>query len=133
MSKNSEMLAKVAAIRGLVPAKDFTAFISALLDARQELARSEVDLEKVRVARDVAITQMRLKHELYRQVFERILDERRDAIEKHFQVIERGLQMEDRELVLGGLAGLGRIVAASPFADLKGLSEALERDQRIEI
>lgn len=133
MTKQNQMLMRLSAVKDLVPTADVTAFMSALLTARTELARSEVDLEKVHAAREVALTQIRLKHDLYRQAFEKIFGERRDAIEKHFLILEKGMAQDDRELILGALKGLGQIVASSPFSDLKALSEALEGGQSIQI
>ncbi|MCL4822617.1 MAG: hypothetical protein KJZ57_00240 [Anaerolineales bacterium] len=133
MTKKSDMLVRLAEVRDLVPTQDVTAFVSAVLDARRELAKSEVDLERIQATREVALTQIRLKHDLYRQVFERIFDERRDAIQKHFEVLEKGMAADDKELILGALKGLGQIVAASPFSDLKALADALEGGQSIQI
>ena len=133
MSKKNDMIVRLAEVRDLLPAQEVTAFMSALLEARRDLAKSEVDLAKVEAAREVALAQIRLKYDLYRQVFQRIFDERRDAIEKHFEILAKGMEKDDRELVLGALKGLGQIVATSPFSDLKALAEALETGQRIEI
>jgi len=133
MTKKSDMLARLSEVRALLPAQEVTAVLTALLDARKDLAQSEVELEKVHAAREVALTHIRLKHDLYRHVFDRIFDERRDAIEKHFQILERGMERDDRELILGALKGLGQIVASSPFSDLKALGDALESGQSIQI
>jgi len=133
MTKKSDMLVRLAEVRDLVPTQEVTAFVSAVLDARKELAKSEVDLERIQATREVALTQIRLKHDLYRQAFERIFDERRDAIQKHFEILEKGMAADDKELILGALKGLGQIVAASPFSDLKALADALEGGQSIQI
>lgn len=133
MTKKSDMLVRLAEVRDLVPTQEVTAFVSAVLDARKELAKSEVDLERIQATREVALTQIRLKHDLYRQVFEKIFDERRDAIQKHFEILEKGMAADDKELILGALKGLGQIVAASPFSDLKALADVLEGGQSIQI
>jgi hypothetical protein len=133
MTKKSDMLVRLAEVRDLVPTQEVTAVVSAVLNARNELARSEVDLAKVQAAREVALTQIRLKHDLYRQVFEKIFDERRDAIQKHFDILEKGMASDDKELILGALKGLGQIVASSPFSNLKELARALEGGESIQI
>jgi hypothetical protein len=127
------MIQKITQIKDLVPSQDVTAFMQAIMDARRDETHSRTELEKVRAAREVALTQIQRKHELYRQVFDRIFDERRDAIAKHFEIIDRGIASNNQELILGALKGLGQIVATSPFSDLKILADALEGGARIEI
>lgn len=127
------MIQKIAQIKDLLPSRDVTAFMQAIMDARSDEARSRTELEKAKAAREVALKQIQLKHDLYRQVFDRIFDERHDAIAKHFEIIDRGIASNNQELIFGALKGLGQIVATSPFSDLKVLGDALEDGARIEI
>lgn len=133
MTKKQSVMAKMGEVQKLVPTQDALAFMKAIMEARRDEAQSRVEMEKVMAAREVALTQIRSKHELYRQVFDRIFDERRDAIAKHFEIIDRGIASNNQELILGALKGLGQIVAASPFSDLNVLAAALESGAKIEI
>lgn len=133
MTKKQSLVAKLGEVQKLVPTQDALAFMKAIMEARRDEAQSRVEMHKVMAAREVALTQIKLKHELYRQVFDRIFDERRDAIAKHFEIIDRGIASNIQELILGALKGLGQIVAASPFSDLNVLASALEGGAKIEI
>jgi hypothetical protein len=113
--------------------EDVTAVFAAMLEARKEERESRIELEKIRAARDVALAAITQKHDLYRMVFDKIFAERRDAIAKHFELIDEGIATNNQRLILGALQGLGNIVATSPFSDLRFLSQALERGDRIEI
>ena len=117
----------------LIPTEDVLAFLTAIIEARREELRSREEMERVAAARQVALAQIRSKHALYRLVFDRIFDERREAIAKHFAIIDRSVATGDARLLLGALNGLGEIVAASPFTDLKRLAATLENDVPIEI
>ncbi|WP_394838668.1 hypothetical protein LVJ94_17395 [Pendulispora rubella] len=123
---------KLGAVKGLVPTADALRFLTALMDARKEEVRSRVELAKIEAARATAISQIRARADLYRQVFDRIFDERREFIEKHFEIIARGMASNDESLILNGLNGLGKIVATSPFANLASIAEVLEGDKEIE-
>ncbi|WP_129726028.1 hypothetical protein [Ectobacillus funiculus] len=83
--------------------------------------------------REVLLTEIQRKYDLYEKVFERIFDERKIAINKSFEVIDRGLETNDRELISSGLQSLSRVVSSSPFANLQQLSSALEGNNIIEI
>src|SRR4051812_674369 len=119
--KAKEVAKKLNGVRDLIPVQDVTKVLTAILEAHKEERTSRIEMKKVQVAREVALTSIRLKHDLYRQVFERIFEERRDAITKHFEIIDKGIAANNQELILGALKGLGQIVAASPFSDLKQL------------
>jgi len=101
--------------------------------ALRDLAESAVAVSKVNAARDVALEAIRQKHDLYRQAFDQLFAERREIIQKHFKVLDRGLATNDQAVVLGALQGLGQIVAKSPFMDLRLLAQALESGETIEI
>lgn len=116
-----------------LPAQDVLAFFKALNEARKEEAASRIELAKVRAAREIALTNIYAKHDLYRMVFDRLFKDRRDAIEKTFEIIDKGIASNDQDLILGALRGLSQIVAASPFSDLDMLAQALEGGGRIQI
>jgi hypothetical protein len=82
--------------------------------------------------RDVLLTEIRRKYDLYEKVFEHIFAERKMAIHKSFEIIDRGLESNDRELISSGLH-ISKIVSSSPFSDLQALSNSLENNKFIEI
>ena len=81
--------------------------------------KTRVELKRVEAAREVALEAIRSK-------------QRRDAIAKHIVIIDKGIASNNQELILGGLRGLGQIVAASPFSNLHELERVLEGEGTIE-
>jgi hypothetical protein len=62
--------------------------------------------------KDVVLAEITNRYQLYRTVFDRIFDERKDAIDRHFDIIDRGIAASDKQLILAGLEGLSRIVSS---------------------
>ena len=79
------------------------------------------------------LTEIAKRYELYHRVFDKIFEERSGAIDRHFDIIDRGIASGDKELIVHGLEGLSRIVSASPFANIQELSKLLESGRTIEL
>jgi len=124
---------RLSKLKKFVPGEDVTAALVMVTQAFNEAAGSYVEVRKVEARREVALQAIREKHDVYRRVFDQLFSERRDAIAKHFEIIDKGIASNNQELILGALRGLGQIVAASPFTNLKLLTEALEGGEKIEI
>lgn len=100
---------------------------------RADIARSEVEIRNLEVKEKVLLTEIEKKYDLYNRVFKEIFDERRDAITKSFDIIDRGLADGDKDLISMGLTNLSTVVASSPFSNLKGLSDVIESGGSIQI
>ena len=81
----------------------------------------------------MVLTEITKRYELYQSVFDHIFDERKQAIDRHFDIIDRGIAANDKDLIIQGLKGLSTIVSSSPFANLQELSELLESGRKVEI
>ena len=55
------------------------------------------------------------------------------AIQKYFEIIDKGLAENNRELISIGLSHLSQVVTTSPFSDINSLSKKLESNEIIEI
>ena len=75
----------------------------------------------------------RKKYDLYNKIFTEVFVERRMAIQKYFEIIDRGLAENNRDLISMGLSHLSQLVATSPFSDVATLSKKLESKEIIEI
>ena len=76
---------------------------------------------------------MELKYQLYNKIFYEIFSERRISINKSFEIIDKGIAEQDREIISLGLSTLSEIVTTSPFLDFQSLSNALENKEKNEI
>ncbi|MBL8212448.1 MAG: hypothetical protein JNK87_17165 [Bryobacterales bacterium] len=126
-------LAHLEGISKIMPSADALAFLSSLIGAYCEQQNLRRDLARIEAMRDSVLTEMTNRYDLYHRVFDRIFDERRQAIDRHFDIIDRGISRSDKELIIQGLQGLSAIVSSSPFANLHELSKLLESDRKVEI
>jgi hypothetical protein len=133
MKKNDIRWAKVNEIAKYMPAADVLTFFNNLLEAHREEQTTQREIARIAAVKDVVLAEITNRYQLYRTVFDRIFDERKEAIDRHFDIIDRGIATSDKQLVLAGLDGLSRIVSSSPFANIQELSKLLESGKRIEI
>lgn len=120
-------------IEDIIPIPKVESFFLDLMEAYKENQRNKVELEKIKVKREVVLKEMEMRYDLYNRIFHEIFHERRAAINKSFEIIDKGMENDDKELISMGLSSLSRIVSSSPFADLAYLSDSLENDKIIEL
>ena len=131
MKKRKKIISKsnmqrVDKISDIMPAADVAKFFQDLMYVYNE--NKKIDLEK-----EALLHEMELKYELYNKIFYEIFSERRLAINKSFEIIDKGIANQDREIISLGLSTLSKVVTTSPFLDLESLSNALENNEKIEI
>jgi hypothetical protein len=131
--KTDLRLKKLNEVTQYLPGTDVLSFFNKLLEAHQEYQHTERDLARISAMKEVILTEITSRYDLYHTIFDRIFDERKEVIDKHFDIIDRGIASDDKQLVLAGLEGLGRIVSTSPFANVQELSKLLESGRKIEI
>lgn len=132
-SKTTALMKKVEKVSNLIPAQNTLSFFENLTIAYKEHQVSMRHIAELEAKKEYLIKEMENKYELYHKVFDNIFDERRMAIGKSFEIIDKGLKDNDRELISMGLKSLSTIVSSSPFGDLAKLSNMIENNQVIEI
>jgi len=116
-----------------IPAADVAKVLDTFAQARVELAQTERDIVRIEATRDLLITEMQMRYGLIHKALGAVFAERREALDRHFEIIERGMESEDRQLVVAGLNGVANIVSSSPFSDLDKLGRLLDSGGTIEI
>jgi len=116
-----------------MPTADALAFMNQLQGAYVTYRQTEVQLKTVEAQREVLITEIQQRYDLYHKVFDNIFDERKMAINKSFEIIDEGLKNNDRELVNIGMQGLSKVVSSSPFANVEQLTNLIESGHKIQI
>ncbi|MDM5329848.1 hypothetical protein [Neobacillus sp. CF12] len=134
-SKNvgQQALKKLDQVSDVIPSTDVLNFFNKLTVAYKEAKVTERELAKIQAQKEVLLTEMEKRYDLYHKVFDRIFDERKVAIAKSFEVIDLGLQQGDKELVSIGMQGLSKVVSSSPFANIEQLTNMIEGNRVIEI
>ena len=112
---------------------DPTSFFKTLMEVYKEGKKTDLEIEQLRMKKEILLAEMEKKHDLYNKIFTEIFVERRMAIQKYFEIIDRGLAENNRELISIGLSHLSQVVTTSPFSDINSLSKKLESNEIIEI
>ena len=112
---------------------DPTSFFKNLIEVYKEGKKTDLEIEQLRLKKELLLMEMEKRHELYNKIFTEIFVERRRAIQKYFEIIDRGLAENNRELISMGLSHLSQVVTTSPFSDINALSKKLENNEIIEI
>lgn len=125
--KNFEISSKI------LPPTDIMSTFKMLMEIKRENDEVKKEIKKIEATKELLIHEMTLKFDLYHKVFGQIFDERKQSINKSFEIIDRGLKENDKDLISMGLNSLSQVVSASPFSNLAELSKLLEGGGRIEI
>ncbi len=112
---------------------DPTSFFETLMEVYKEGKKTDLEIEELRMKKEILLAEIEKKHDLYNKIFTEIFVERRMAIQKYFEIIDRGLAENNRELISIGLSHLSQVVTTSPFSDINSLSKKLESNEIIEI
>jgi hypothetical protein len=97
---------------------------TAIDNNKREIAKYE-SIERIKIAG------IQKKYSLMRSVFSELFAERRAAINKDFEVIDKGFQENNYALIEKGLSSLSQVVTASPFADIVSFHKMLESDDQV--
>jgi len=89
--------------------------VGKIFEYAREKTITKREIERYRAMRDVAITQITEKYKFAREYMNKTFAERRMVIEKQFEVIDKGLETHDYQLVNAGLQHVTAIVKDSPF------------------
>jgi hypothetical protein len=131
--QTGKALKKLEQVSDIVPSTDVLNFLNKLTDAYKEAKVTERELAKIQAQKEVLLTEIEKRYDLYYKVFDHIFDERKVAIAKSFEIIDKGLQEGDKDLISIGMQGLSKVVSSSPFANLEQLSGLIEGNRVIEI
>ena len=67
---------------------DPTSFFKTLMEVYKEGKKTDLEIEQLRLKKEVLLTEMEKRHELYNKIFTEIFVERRMAIQKYFEIID---------------------------------------------
>jgi len=130
MMMNS-FLKKLVSAKQYLPAPDITKFFNNLVELHQQNLENKKDLKKLDVSRDILVTEIQLKYDLYEKVLFCIYKEREMVIKKNMEVIDEGIKNKNEALILQGLINISDIVVKSPLKDLSLLKKAIDSNENI--
>jgi len=133
LAKPKDMLSNLDEILEVIPAADVLELVKTLGDAYAESQVTEREIARISAQKEILLKEIDQKYELYHKVFDKLFSERKVAVDKSFEIIDKGLEADDKELISMGLKSLSQIVSSSPFSDVDKLSKMLEGNQTITI
>lgn len=81
----------------------------------------------------VMTTEINRRYDLWEKVFTEVFRERRVSILKFFEIIDKGMETNDKQLINMGLMNLSNMVATSPFANIDQIINAINTGQQVSI
>ena len=109
-----------------IPAEEIPRLFELLLESRKESELTKREIKKYDSMKDVMIREITGKYQFYEFFFSRIFAERGEAIKKDFEIIDKGMKENNRDLINTGVSGLSQVVASSPFTDMEKLRKMIE-------
>ncbi|MGZ2371760.1 hypothetical protein ACXR6G_18420 [Ancylomarina sp. YFZ004] len=85
-----------------------------------------LDNENLKIKGD--IMNMALKFQQTQYLLDKIFSERSSVIDKHFEIIDRGLKEGNDELMLQGLKNVSNFVSQNPLENFDKFCEVLDND-----
>lgn len=132
-SNSLQLLSKVKAVSKVIPAADILSTMKMLIEANRDNNQTKREIAIIDAKKEFLVREMELKYDLYYKVFGTIFSERKRAIDKSFEIINKGLKENNQDLISMGLGSLSHVVSASPFSNLSELSKLLNSGKDIEI
>ena len=109
-----------------IPAEEIPRLFQLLLESKKETEQTKREAKKYDAMKEVMIQEITGKYDFYEFLFSKIFTERAEAIKKDFEVIDRGIKQNNRDLVFAGVSGLSQLVSSSPFTDMEKLQKVLK-------
>ncbi len=104
---------------GKVGEKVITEVAKSFFDYLKTKEQERTKREAIIAKRDVLTAEINAKKELLSEIFKGIFDERQNTINKLFDVLDKGIEKGDSDLIDKSLSGILTIIQTSPFANFK--------------
>ena len=116
-----------------LPAADITSAFRMFMEYQKESEITKREIKRLDIAKEVLLTEIEKKYDFYHRIFATVFSERKQAIDKFFEIIDKGIKENDRELISVGLSNLSNVVASSPFSNIGELTKLIESGKTIDL
>ena len=107
--------------------------IKMVLEAHKENEITKRQIAEINAKKEVLITEIKERYDFYRYIFDNVFNERREAMNKYFEIIDKGIADNNENLVSMGLENLSKVVSSSPIAEAIKLKNLIENGGKIEL
>ena len=108
-----------------IPAAEIKRLFEMLVECKKESELSAREMKKYDSMKEVMIREITGKYSFYEFLFSKIFAERQEVIRKDFEIIDRGMKLNNREIIAAGVSGLSQVVASSPVNELEKIRNLL--------
>jgi cell shape-determining protein MreC len=120
-------------VSSYIPKADIFNAFNKFMEYKRENEQTKREIARYEAIKEVMITEITKKYDFYEKLFNAVFGERKTAIDKYFEIIDKGIKENNNELVLAGLSNLSNVVASSPFANIGELKAIIESNKMIEM
>lgn len=114
-------LGKMEAIRDL--GNMVTNIATSAMDVWKTSKIIERDITAINAKTNIELTKIAAKYEMCQTALMGIFGERKEALQKHYQILDSALKENDREMVIVALKGVSDIVTTRPLEDFNKFLE----------
>lgn len=134
IKKNSGLiLSNINKVSKIMPAADLLSTMKMFIEINRENNQTKREIALIDAKINYLSKEIEMKYDLYYKVFGQIFAERRMAIDKSFEIIDKGIKEDDKDLIQMGLSSLSTVVSSSPFNNLKELGDIINNNGIIEL
>ena len=108
-----------------IPAEEIPRLFEMLVECKKESEVSRREMKKYDSMKEVMIREITGKYSFYEFLFSKIFAERQEVIKKDFEIIDKGMKQNNRDMIATGVSGLSQVVASSPVTELEKLRHML--------
>ena len=130
--KTKDLQKALAKVPNMDPA-DVTTTFKMFLEFRKEEEITKREIKRLDTAKEVLLVDIEKRYDTIHTLFTMVFDERKQSIDKFFQIIDQGIREKDKEMISMGLSSLSTVVASSPFSNIAELGKLIESGQKIEL
>lgn len=100
-----------------------TNILEKYLEYKNITEQSKIERERIQAQRDIIVTELKTKRELILDYFEKRFDERKNSLNKLYDMLDKGFDSRDEKLIYYAISGILGIIKENPLGDLETLKK----------
>lgn len=105
-----------------------------IVNVYQRSLEIDRDIQMIHATKDVELKKLAAQYELCKEVIQGTFGQREKGLQAHYQVLERALESNDREMIVASLKGISSIVVTNPLESFSNFIEAWNnKDKPLEL
>lgn len=97
-----------------------------MVDAYMESKRINANTKALQAVTSAQLRAMAMRYQAYHETLTAVFGERQQALAVYYKALDKALESNDREMILGALQGVSAIVTKSPLQEIANIVKQLE-------